>query len=301
MSKNRVFVAFVLICMGVIGGIAPIFMKVALKEFSPIQIVFSRFFFASFVLFPIALITNNIRFKKQDIIRIVFASLLFSINIFCFVIGLQYTTSIASQLMYLLLPVFVILLTFVILKQPVTNKQLISIAIGFVGGFILMSRNTSDVLINSLGTMRGNLIVLCSVFSWALYAIVSKKLSLKYHPLSLLLVNCVITALLAAIALIYLQTDIVGLYSHASSAALMSLFLLVVLNSILYFFLFQWALKMASPYTVSLASYIGPLAAAAFAIPFFGERITPQLVISAVLIGISSYLTLKKTRNNSKY
>lgn len=298
MSKNRVFIAFVLICMGVIGGIAPIFMKVALKEFSPIQIVFSRFFFASIILIPLALMTNNISFKKQDILHIIFASLLFSINIFCFVIGLQYTTSIASQLMYLLLPVFVIILTFIILKQPVTSKQVISIIVGFVGGLILMSRDTNGVLINSLGTMRGNLIVLCSVFSWALYAIVSKKLSLKYHPLSLLLVNCVTTATLASILLIFLQTNIVSIYSHASSAALISLFLLVVLNSISYFFLFQWALKMASPYTVSLASYIGPLAAAALAIPFFGERITLQLVISAVLIGISSFLTLKK--NNKK-
>lgn len=293
MSKNRICIAFVLICTGVIGGFSPIFMKIALKEFSPIQIVFTRFFFASLILLPLAVATKNISFKKQDIGHIVFASLLFAINVIFYVIGLQNTTSIASQLMYLLTPAFIIMITFVLGQSP-TKKQILSIIMGFLGGLVLVGKNNSDGLIHSLGTTQGNIIVLIAVFSWALYAIVSKKLSSRYSPLSLLLVNSLMTGVIATVMLVFLRTNIINLYSHASPGSILSLFILIILNSVSFFFLFQWALKSASPFTVSLTTYLGPLAAATLAIPLFGEQITPQLIFSAILIGASSYLTLKK-------
>jgi len=287
--------AIVALCLtGILGGFAPVFMKVAFKEFTPVQIVFTRFFFAFLILFPLAFFTQKFTFDKQDIPVVLFASLLFSCNIFFFVLGLQYTTSIASQLMYLLTPTFVIVLTYFIFKKSITSKHVVSIIAGLLGGIILISGNNLSHLSSSLGTPKGNGIILGAVCSWSLYIIISKKLSSKYHPLSLIVANSGVITVISIFVLFFQQVQIFSSYFHASSPAILSLLFLVIFNSVLFFFLYQWSIKLASPFAVSLSTYLSPLAAALLAIPLFGEKITIQLMISALLIGISSYLTFKK-------
>jgi len=289
--------AIVALCItGVLGGFAPIFMKIAFKEFTPVQIVFTRFFFSFIILFSIALFTKKLTFDKNDIPHIILASLLFSCNIFFFVFGLQYTTSIASQLMYLLTPTFVIILSHFFLNSSVTSKYVLSIITGLLGGIILIIGSNVSRLTNSLGTTLGNGIILGAVFSWSLYIIISKKLSKKYHPLSLIVANSAVVGSIAMILLFTQRIHIFSLYFKASPQVIISLLFLIIFNSVLFFFLYQWSIKLASPFAVSISTYLSPLAAGLLAVPLFGEQITLQLIISALLIGVSSYLTFKKER-----
>lgn len=294
MNSTRLKAVLALCCTGILGGIAPVFMKIALKEVAPVQITFTRFFFALIILFPIALFTKKLRFNKKDIPHLVLASLLFSGNIFLFVFGLQYTTSIASQLMYLLTPTLVIILSYFFMKTRILPKHIFSIIAGLIGGVILVSRANMSNLANSLGSPMGNLIILGGVCSWSMYVVLSKKLSAKYHPLSLMVVNNIMITIISFVTLAYLKINILVSYAQLSNAALISLLLLVLLNSILFFFLYQWGIKLASPFMVSVSAYLSPLAAASLAVPLFGEQITIQLVLSALLIGVSSYLTFRK-------
>lgn len=293
--------AIIALCVtGILGGFAPIFMKVAFKEFSPVQVVFTRFFFTSLILFPIALFTKKLTFEKKDIPVVLLASLLFSGNIFLFVFGLQYTTSIASQLVYLLTPTFVIILTYLFFKSSISSKYFFSIFFGLFGGIILVSGNNLSQITNSLGTPLGNGMILGGVCSWSCYIIVSKRLSNKYNPLSLIVANSSVITIISALILYTQRIHIFSSYFSASSPALLSLLFLVIFNSILFFFLYQWAIKLASPFAVSLSTYLSPLAAGLLAIPLFGEKITIQLVMSAILIGISSYLTFKREKIRGK-
>jgi len=289
--------AIVALCItGVLGGFAPIFMKIAFKEFTPVQIVFTRFFFSFIILFSIALFTKKLTFDKNDIPHIILASLLFSCNIFFFVFVFHYTTSIASQLMYLLTPTFVIILSHFFLNSSVTSKYVLSIITGLLGGIILIIGSNVSRLTNSLGTTLGNGIILGAVFSWSLYIIISKKLSKKYHPLSLIVANSAVVGSIAMILLFTQRIHIFSLYFKASPQVIISLLFLIIFNSVLFFFLYQWSIKLASPFAVSISTYLSPLAAGLLAVPLFGEQITLQLIISALLIGVSSYLTFKKER-----
>jgi len=293
MNPSRLKIILVLGTAGVLGGIAPIFMKIALKEFTPVEITFTRFFFALLILFPIALFHNKLRINGKDIVRILSASLLFSGNVFLFVFGLQYTTSVVSQLMYLLSPTLVIILSSIFLKTQIKRRYVISIIAGLLGGVILLTRSGSD-LAGSLGTPLGNGIILIGVCSWSTYVIVSKGLSGRYSPLTLLVANNVVASVIGIFILSVQHTNIMSHWTHASAGSLFSLSMLVMLNSILFFFLYQWGIKLASPFVVSMSAYLSPLAAALLAVPLFGEQITLHLVVSAILIGVSSYLTFRK-------
>lgn len=293
--KSTSVKAIVALCLaGILGGISPVMMKVALKEFTPVQIVFTRVFFTTIILFPIVFLTKRFTFKRKDIPHIIFASLLFSVNILFFIVGLQFTTSIVSQLMYLLVPTFVIALSHFFLKSPVKVKHIISIIIGAVGGIILLTGNNISHLSMSLGTTKGNVIILCGVIAWSIYLIVTKKFGGKYSTLSIVVVNNITVMIIAGIMLLIQRSPIFSSYSNASLPALLSLFCLVIFNSVVFFFLLQWSIKLVSPFAVSLSSYLGPLVAGLVAIPLFGETITVQLLMSAVFIGLSSYLTFRK-------
>ncbi|MFA5136615.1 MAG: DMT family transporter [Patescibacteria group bacterium] len=294
MLSTRTKALLALICTGILGGLAPIFMKVALREITPIEIAFTRFFFTFILLIPFALIKKVLTFEKQDFTHILGASLLFSGNILLFVLGLQFTTSIVSQLLFLLLPSLVILWSFLFLKQKVQVKHIISIFLGLVGGLILVVRIGNNDLFHSLGTTKGNLIVLGAVICWSLYIITSKKISTKYNPLSLLVANSITVSVLSMVFLFFLRIPLFTVYFHLSTQTLISLLYLVFFNSILFFFMYQWAIKLVKPFSVSMSAYLSPLSAALLAIPFLGEKISLQLILSGALIAVSSYMAFRK-------
>jgi drug/metabolite transporter (DMT)-like permease len=291
-TRTRALIAIII--AGLLGGVSPIFSKIALTEFTPFQIVFIRFLLAFFILFPIALFTGKLSFDKKDFPYLLCISLLFAGNVLFFVVGLQYTTSIISQLFYLLTPALVIIFSFIFLRHNIEKRHLLSIGVGFAGGLLLIVRSGSTLLVQSLGNTKGNILILMAVCCWALYVTLSKKLSQKYTPLSLVVVVNGVTALLAFLLLSFRNQNIVVSLSRAHPIPLVNLICLVVLNSILFFFLYQWAIKLVKPFSVSLSSYLGVLASALLAVPLFGEKITLQLAVSGLLIGISSYLTFKK-------
>lgn len=291
-TRTRALVAIII--AGILGGVSPIFMKVALTEFTPFQIVFVRFFLAFLILFPIAFFTRKLHFDKEDLPYLLLISLFFAGNVLFFVVGLQYTTSIVSQLFYLLTPSFVIVLSVFFLQHKIEKKHLLSVSAGFAGGILLITRSGNTALVQSLGNMKGNVLILTAVCCWALYVTLSKKMSHKYSPLNLIILVNFVTAFLAFLFLLFQGQDIITAFAHAHVLTITNLLFLTVLNSILFFFLYQWAIKLVKPFSVSLSSYIGVLATALLAIPLFGEKITAQLVISGLLIAISSYLTFKK-------
>lgn len=290
--RLRAFAA--LLVAGVIGGIAPVFMKFALREYTPFEIVFARFFFSSLILVPLALRKGKILPSRKDIGPIAGAALLFSGNIFLFVSGLRSTTAIASQLLYLLTPAIVLALSWLILKEAAQKKHFFSLAAGFIGGSLLVVKGNAAALASSLGSAQGNLIILGAVLSWSSYLVFSKRLSSRYSPLQILVWNSLFAALLSALLIATGPGFAWARYRHSSTLPVLSLLFLVIFNSLIFFFLYQWVIKHVKPFSASMSSYLGVLATAIVAIPLLGERLSLPLVLSTALILTSSWLAFRR-------
>lgn len=288
-----------LILTGILGGIAPLLMKNALKELSVAQIVFIRFGIANILIIP--LIYSH--FKKIHIKKLILtlpAGILFTGNIFLFVLGLQFTTSIVSQLFYLLAPVLVSLLGYVLFHEKISGRRIVSMTICFIGAALLILRSVESIhLIRSIGTFKGNLFVICAVFFWASYAVYSKKINNKVSPTLFLVTNFLTTFLVSIIFLgINNSSPLATIYVFVHSGLLtwVSLVTLGILNSVIFFFLYQWSLKYVSAFIVASTAYLSPLSTAVFAIPFFGEQLSSILLISAAGIFIGSYFIVTEKR-----
>ena len=54
-------------------------------------------------------------------------------------------------------------------------------------------------------------------------------------------------------------------------------------------FLYQWGIKYTSPFIASSMVYISPISGAFAAIPILGERVTFELLLSTLIVGLGVY------------
>lgn len=288
-----------LILTGILGGIAPLLMKVALVEFDSYQILFIRFGLATVFIFPLLIHTlKKIPFRK--ILLIIPSGLLFTGNVFFMVVGIQFTTSIVSQLFYLLTPVIVSLVGYFLFKERISNRRILSMTICFAGSAFLILRSVQGgALANSIGTLKGNILILCAVLSWSSYVIYTKRMSQKFEPTVFLVSNFVIALLVSLVSFLFMNISAVSTvvqFARSSMPVMASLVTLAVVNSVLFFFMYQWSLKHVSAFIVASTTYLSPLSAALFAIPFFGEKLSMTLILSALSIFLGSYLILTEKK-----
>ena len=97
----------------------------------------------------------------------------------CFTIGLSITSPANASIVTTSMPIFAMILSFIILHEPITQKKAGGVAIGCSGAVILIltSVAASD---SRVGDMRGDILVLCAQFSYALFLSLFSKLVRRY-------------------------------------------------------------------------------------------------------------------------
>ena len=93
----------------------------------------------------------------------------------CFNTALVYTMASTAALIQSFIPVVTVILAFIFLKEPLSVKRLIGIGISIAGVlFIIFMAAPGGKAKNPL---LGNLLILASVFIWATYTILAKRLA----------------------------------------------------------------------------------------------------------------------------
>lgn len=97
----------------------------------------------------------------------------------CFTLGLSMTSPVNASIVTTSMPIFAMLLSFVILREPLTAKKVGGVLIGCVGAVILIL--TSVTAANAkVGDIRGDLFVLGAQLSYALFLSLFNKFIKKY-------------------------------------------------------------------------------------------------------------------------
>lgn len=101
----------------------------------------------------------------------------------CFTIGLSITSPGNASIMTTSMPIFAMVLSFLILKEPITWKKLGGVLIGCAGALILIltSASAHDA---KVGDIRGDLLCLGAQCSYALYLSLFNPLIRRHNPLT---------------------------------------------------------------------------------------------------------------------
>lgn len=134
------------------------------------------------VLFWLAsLFTARERMERRDLFLFAGAALLGIVfNQGLYTMGLSFTSPINASIVTTSMPIFAMVLSFLILKEPITMKKAGGVLVGCVGAVVLILSSMS--MANGVaGDVRGDLMCMGGQLSFALYLSLFSRLVKKYH------------------------------------------------------------------------------------------------------------------------
>lgn len=100
----------------------------------------------------------------------------------CYTIGLSLTSPINASIVTTSMPIFAMLLSFIILKEPLTSKKIMGVALGCSGAVVIvLSSATSN---GKGGHILGDLLCMTAQCSYALYLSLCNKLVKRYSAMT---------------------------------------------------------------------------------------------------------------------
>ena len=131
-----------------------------------------------------SLFTPKEHVPKKDLLMLIGAAVFGLVtNQCCYTIGLSITSPVNASIVTTSMPIFAMILAFLILKEPITAKKAGGVAIGCAGAVILIV--TSAAAANSkVGDIRGDLFCLGAQFSFALYLALFSPLVRRYSVIT---------------------------------------------------------------------------------------------------------------------
>lgn len=116
----------------------------------------------------------------KDLLRFAGAGFLGIVTNQClYTIGLSLTSPINASIVTTSMPIFAMILSAIILKEPITGKKAVGVLMGCSGALILILTSAAAVS-DKVGDIRGDLLALGAQFSFALYLSLFNPLIKKY-------------------------------------------------------------------------------------------------------------------------
>jgi drug/metabolite transporter (DMT)-like permease len=284
-QKGIVFSLLAALIYGVTFTVAKDVMKTAVPS---LAFVFMRVSGAMLVFWLLSFFLPTEKVEKQDYKKFFVAAMFgIAINMMSFLTGLSYTTPISASVLMITTPIFVMIFSFIFLKNPINRYKVIGVLLGMAGAafLIMYGKQTSNFGSNP---KLGNFLVALNAVSYALYLILAKPILSKYSPVTfakwlytfgfLLILPFTFTQFMA------IEWQNIGLTIHLKIA-------FVVLFATVLTYLFNLiALRELKPTTMSVFIYLQPLIASIFAIFVGADILTWIKIVSAGLIILGVYL-----------
>src|SRR5690606_19822086 len=127
------------------------------------------------------------RVETKDLLRLSFCGLFgVASNQMLFFQGLSLTTPVNASVMMTINPVLVVVLSAVILKEPLKSSRILGIALGIAGAVFLIIKGSGALSISDSNTSWGNILIFFNALSYGIYLVIVKPLMHKYEALTVI-------------------------------------------------------------------------------------------------------------------
>jgi len=264
--------------------------KTVLLEIKPVTVIILRLILASILLTTIALSTKrsfSVNLKSHGWIFIL--ALIATFHLWIQVTGLQYTTASNTGWIIGTAPIFMAVLGLIFYKEKVTFLQLAGILIAMFGLLLLIGKG--NILNINLIENKGDLLVLGSAFTWGVYSMVNKKISLTYSPLMTILYLFLMMAII--IIPFNLNSETFNSVINLSLLGWISILFLGLFCSGIAYVIWAQALRDMESAKVGAFLYFEPFVTVLAAWFFLNEAITLMMILSGLLITFGVFIVNK--------
>jgi drug/metabolite transporter (DMT)-like permease len=293
--NSRGFAIFALFMVQLLYGLNYTIAKGVMNEnyIKPFGFVLLRVAGATILFWVMSLFLPKQKIEKSDFIKL-FVAAIFGvvINMLLFFKGLEYTSPIHASSIMIIVPIIILILSSLILKEKVTSLKIVGVILGLIGALILTIYGKSARAGDNVPL--GNLLVFLNAISYSIYVILIKKLTAKYHPFTFIKWLFLI-GLIILIPFGYNELEAVKWQTFTPYTIFSVLF--VVIGATFGTYLFNpLALNKLKASTVGIFIYLQPVIAGLFALAMGVDFIDAIKITAMLIIFLGVYLVTKKPK-----
>ena len=235
----------------------------------------------------------------SDILKLAGAALLGIVfNQGLYNIGLSITSPVNASIVTTSMPIFAMVLSFFILKEPITWKKAMGVAIGCCGALILILSSASAGNAK-VGDIRGDLMCIFAQFSFALYLALFNPIIRKYNVFT---VNKWMFTWASLLILPFSTWHVTQLpWASFTTATWLEVGYVVVLGTFVSYLLSVVAQGVLRPTVVSVYNYVQPIVSVVVSVAVGMSVFTLPQGVAVLLVFSGVWLVIKsKSKRDEK-
>ncbi len=204
--------------------------------------------------------------------------------------GLHFTIAINAFLIQSLMPVLIMLFSFLVFRDKITIFQGFGVALSLAGVILVIARGDFAVL-KALDFNRGDILILIAVVGYAIYSIFLRRRP-ELHPLSFIGFTFISGTIM--ILPLYLWEHFTVKSLNLTGPTLLTIAYVVIFPSIVSYFCYNRGVELIGANRAGLFIHLAPVFGTIMAILFLGETFFWFHGIGIVMIISGIILTLQK-------
>ena len=265
--------------------------KIGLSQIPPLSFAFIRFLLASIIVSPF--IWKERTHLWKDLKTLAPFTLLASLNIIFFVLGIKLTNANISQVLYAAVPILVGLFMHFFFGEKLSLKKITGIIIGFSGVLLVLLLPLWQKG-NFSGNLSGNILLGLAIITWALYLVLSKKAQKTYSSFYIVSIFIILTTIILFPFFLFESAQSYGWWNGLNFGSIIAILYVTIFGTIISYSLIQYSIKHGGAVFASLAYYLSPVFGFIIAFWLLGEQLSLGLGIGAVLALLGVYITSQK-------
>lgn len=264
----------------IIWGTTFISTKVLLRTFTPIEILFTRFLIGFFVLLLLRPRRLRLAARRQEWLFVAAGASGITLYYLLENIALTMTNASNVGIIITVAPFFTALLSAVFLKTEKPRGQFyIGFVVAIIGVALISFSGSRSLELNP----AGDLLALAAAVMWAVYSILTRKISDLGHNTILSTRRVFFYGLLFMLPLLFLMDFHLEPAQFASAVNICNILFLGLGASALCFVTWGTAVRLLGAVKTSVYIYLVPVVTVAASVLVLGEPLTPVLVAGAAL------------------
>lgn len=286
MKKTMLHQFLILVVLPLFWGSTFLATKVCLTDLPPTWLGAFRYSLSSLIFLGMLMKSQQLKKPLADLKQ--FWPLFFAVGLvgtffaaFFQNIGLRFTTASTSSLINTLEPVLVAMMSVVFLKEKLSFGGIAGLVTAFAGGFVIITNGNPASLLHLDGTVKGNLLILISIVSYACYTIFTKLLVGKTEPIVAVTFSSMIGTVFLFIAALAIEP--LPVLHEVSLMTWASVVYLAVFPTCISLLLFNQLLTQVEASRTSIVLFLIPVYGLLLGMLFLGDPLTWPMVLGGLL------------------
>lgn len=264
-------------------SLIPILAQIGLSpNLTAATLLFYRFFIAAILFLVYCIITKKkiMLENKQQYLCVGIAGGIYSVQCIFFFSSFNYVSSSIGEIIYHCYPLFVLILAYIFLKEPITRNKILGVILSVVGVCIVLYAPWDSA------QMRGIIYVIITAFVSSIYMIYTKKKVSEIDTTILTMYLCMVCSIVY-LAYSLVQGEFTLLYTKE---IVLNVCILAVCSTVVGFFCFMKAISLLSVGQVSILSLLEPVFTIIIAYFMLGVGLSMLQIIGTIIILVAIYI-----------